>query len=1063
MDLIRYSLRSAVLVLGIAAIVVGVSVVAWESMPINVFPEFAPPRVVIGTQVPGLAPTDMEALVTYPVETAIGGVPGVKAEYSKSSVGLSVLTVVFRGGTNIYHDRQLVAERLADIRARLPQGTVGPTLFPLTSAVGWLVKYALTGPGVSATRLRTIADWQIRPRLLAVPGVASVSNIGGGVRQYQLYLDPARLLAFHLSPGIIRQSLTGLSRDVAAGFLERPAQELIMGGQGRIRNLAGLRDSLVAIRGGVPIPAYEVGTVRKGHAIRRGAAALGLLPAVVGTVYKSYGANTLSTTDRVLKALRSARAALPYGVALDTHVFRQATFITAAIHNLKQSLWQGAIIVIIVLFVFLANWRASLATFLSIPLSFAGGALILYAFHAGVNSMTLGGFAIALGEVVDNGIVTVENVVHRLRDGRLALELGQGPQDPMFQAVGETHRGAAIASLAAEPQDLMLQAVREVMGSVVYATLIIILIFLPIFFLQGLGGRIFRPLGIAYVATIIASLVVAVTAVPALCYLLLGRFQGPQAGHFGGRETGFVRLLKRGYQRILEASVGRFRMVMALSVAGLVVAGLLSQGLGRSFLPAFHEGDYIIVMTGLPGTSWRESMRLGRIVRQDLMAFPQVVSVDQRAGSGEITPGALTPNNSEFDVRIDFHKGHMTPDALLAKMRTRLSHIPGVAFNIGEFIAHRIDDVESGVAADVAVKVFGPRLRALYHTGAEIQSAIRPIKGVVDLHLEQQLRVPQLTVQVRRRAATRLGIPVARLLADVQIYLNGVTVGHVIRGRQRFAITLRVRGAARANLRSLKDLPIRAPRLGPRAVVPLREVARVRVQNEPFLVRREDGHRVLLVTFNVSGRPLSAVIRAVKARIGARVHLPRGYVVRYGGTFRSQQRADAVLMGLGILAVFAALLLLHQAFGSFRDALIVLMNLPLALIGGVVALVLAHATLSVAAVIGFVTLFGIAARNGIILMSRYRALSEEGLGIEEVVRLGSLDRLVPILMTAATAALGLLPLLFGSPVGKELERPLAEVVLGGLVTSTMLNLIVIPSAYHWFVSKGHTRAAQKTI
>jgi len=1037
MDVIRYSLRSAVLVLGIAAIVVGVSVVAWESMPINVFPEFAPPRVIIGTEVPGLAPTDMEALVTYPVETAIGGVPGVKAEYSKSSVGLSVLTVVFRGGTNIYHDRQLVAERLADVRAQLPQGTIGPTLFPLTSAVGWLVKYALTGPGVSTTTLRTIADWDIRPRLLAVPGVAGVSNIGGGVRQYQLRLDPARLLAFHLSPGIIRQNLTGLSRDVAGGFLEWPAQELIVGGHGRIRNLADLRESLIAIRGGVPIPAYEVGTVRKGHAIRRGGAALGLLPAVVGTVYKSYGANTLSTTDRVLKTLRSARAALPYGVALDTHIFRQATFITAAIHNLKQALWQGAIIVIIVLFVFLANWRASLATFLSIPLSFAGGALILYAFHAGVNSMTLGGFAIALGEVVDNGIVTVENIVHRLRDGELAIESGQ------------------------KPQDLMLQAVREVMGSVVYATLIIILIFLPIFFLQGLGGRIFRPLGIAYVATIIASLVVAVTAVPALCYLLLGRFQGSRAGRAVARETGFVRLLKRGYLRILEASVGRFRMVMALSVVGLVVAGLLSQGLGRSFLPAFHEGDYIIVMTGLPGTPWRESLRLGRTVRQGLMAFPQVVSVDQRTGSGEITPGALTPNNSEFDVRIDFHRGHMAPDVLLAKIRARLSQIPGVAFNIGEFIGHRIDDVESGVAADVAVKLFGPRLRTLYHTGAEIQSAIRPIKGVVDLHLEQQLRVPELTVRVRRRAATRLGVSVGRLLADVQIYLNGVTVGHVVRARQRFAITLRVRGAARANLQSLKDLPVRAPRLGPRAVVPLREVARVRVQNEPFLVRREDGHRVLLVTFNVSGRPLSAVIRAVKARIGAHVHLPRGYVVRYGGTFRSQQRADTILMRLGILAVFAALLLLHRAFGSFRDALIVLMNLPLALIGGVAALVLAHATLSVAAVIGFVTLFGIAARNGIILMSRYRALSEEGLGIEEVVRLGSLDRLVPILMTAATAALGLLPLLFGSPVGKELERPLAEVVLGGLVTSTMLNLIVIPSAYHWFVSKGHTRAVQK--
>ncbi|MHB8564291.1 MAG: efflux RND transporter permease subunit [Acidiferrobacteraceae bacterium] len=1027
-DLIRFSLRHYVLTLGMGAILIGVSLVAWQSMPVNVFPEFAPPRVIIGAEVPGLAPTDMEALVTYPLETAIGGVPGVKTEYSKSSVGLSVLTVVFQGSTNIYHDRELVAERLQKVRAELPKGTVGPTLFPMTSAIGWLLKYAITGPGISGTRLRTLADWTVRQRLLAVPGVAGVSNIGGGVRQYQLRLDPERLLAFHLSAGAVRRALKGLSRDIPGGFLDLSAQELIVSGHGRIRHLRDLRQTLVGIRGGVPIPADEVGVVRRGHAIRRGAAALGMEPAVIGTVYKAYGANTLTTTHHVVKELRALRHALPAGVHLHTHVFRQATFIKAAMHNLKQSLFQGAFIVIIVLFVFLANWRASLATFISIPASFAGGALILYFFHAGVNSMTLGGFAIAIGEVVDNGIVTVENIIHRLRD---AGDEARSPRNTIR---------------------LMSRAVREVVGPVVYATLIIILIFLPIFFLQGLGGRIFRPLGIAYVATVISSLVVAVTLVPALCYLLLERFKGSRHA-VAARETGFVRLLKRGYLSVLEATLGRFNLVATVAVIALLVAVMFLKEMGRSFLPAFHEGNYIVVMTALPGTPWRESLRLGRAVRRDLMTFPEVVSVDQRTGSGQITPGALTPNNSEFDVRIDFHRGPLGPDALLARIRRKLAQIPGVAFNIGQFIAHRIDDVESGVPADVAIKIFGPRLRPLYHIGEQIRNTIRSVPGIVDLHLEQQVRVPQLTVQVRRRQATRLGIPVGRLLADVQLYLNGDTVGHVIRGRRRFAITVRVTGAARRHLAALRNLPVRAPLLGPHAVVPLREVARIQVRNEPFEIRREDAHRMIVASFNVSGQAMSSVIREIQARVAAHVPLPPGYFVRYGGTFRSQQRADRVLLRLGLIALFAAVLLLHKAFGSFRDALIVLMNLPLALIGGVAALFIAHATLSVAAVIGFVTLFGIAAQNGIILMSRYRALAEQGVGIEEVVRLGSLDRLVPILMTAMTAALGLLPLLLGSPVGKELERPLAQVVLGGLVTSTILNLIVMPTTYRWFMRR----------
>ncbi len=1031
--LIALSLRSRALVIGLFAILTGLAVLAWRSMPINVFPSFATPRVVIGTTLPGMAPRDMEALVTYPIETAVSGTMGVRVVRSKTTLGTSLVTVVFHGGTNIYHDRQLIAERLQDLQSRLPAGVRGPELFPLTSAIGWLVKYSLTSSLWPAQHLRTLADWVIRPRLLAVGGVADVADIGGAVTQYQVALDPTALRAYHVSLHDVARALHGASRDLPGGVVNTPAQELAVSAAGRLyaRNArARLRHTVVALRAGLPITLSQLAKIRRWHAIRLGSAALGSEPAVVGTVYKAYGAGTMSTTARVLKALRSVRRALPPGVRLDTHIFRQSTFIKAAIHNLWTALWQGALIVILVLLVFLANWRASLATFIALPASFALGALILYAFHAGVNAMTLGGLAVAIGEVVDNGIITVENIVRRLRTA---------PPDG-----GGT-------------DTLIRSAVREVLDSIVYATLIVILVFLPVFFLQGLAGRIFTPLGIAYLATMLASLVAAVTLLPALCSLLFGRIDVARAAD--RRETGLVRFLKRHYRRLLGSVLPRSRAVFAVALVAVIAAGVGFAHLGRSFLPAFHEGDYILVMTTLPGTPWRESMRLGAIVRHDLSAFPQVVSIDQRAGAGTLTPGANTPNTSEFDIRIRFHRGSASPHRLLRAIRARLATIPGVAFNLGQFIAHRIDDVESGVPADVAVKIYGPSLRRLYGLGQAAQHAIGSIPGIVDLHLEQQIRVPQIVITPHRRRDARYGVPVGRLLRDANWYLNDAPLGHVLRGPRRIAITLRAQHNARRSARALGRLPIRAPALGARASLPLSELASIRTRPVPFAIRRAHGHRVLLLTFDVAGRPLSRVVHEVKARIARDVALPRAYFVRYGGTFRSQRRANTTLWRLGLLALIVSGLLLQKAFGSLRDALLVLVNLPLALVGGVLALIVTGATLSTAAVIGFIALFGITARNGIILISHYKDLEADGRPLDEVVTEGTLNRLVPILMTAITPALGLLPLLWGSPVGKELERPLAEVVLGGLITSTLLNLVVIPSAYR-FLRAGASRSGR---
>ena len=1048
--LIAWSLHNRLLILAFTLVLFITGWFALKQMPVDVFPEFAPPQVVIQTEAPGLAPTDIEALVTYPLESAINGTPGVTDVRSQTSVGLSAITVVFKAGSNIYLDRQLVNERIQAVAGRLPAGTEPPVMMPVTSAVGWLVKYALTSNSVSPEELRTLSDWEIRPRMLALGGIASVVSIGGEVKQYQVRLDPERMLAYQISAEEVRRALEQSNSNAPGAFLEKPGQEFIVAGVGRITSLDELKNTVITVRDGVPITIANVAKVTFGGEIKRGDGAYGMQKAVIGTISKAYGADTVTTTDKVEKALAQIKAHLPPGVHLHTQVFRQAGFIEAAIHNLSASLLQGALIVIVVLFIFLMNWRASFITFLSMPASFVGGILAMHALGIGINAMTLGGLAIAIGEVVDNGIITVENVVRRLRLNRNAAR-------------------------ALPPIEVVFDAVQEILNSVVYATLIVVLIFLPIFFLQGLAGRIFSPLGVAYIASVTASLVVAVTMIPALCYLLLVRGrerildQGvklhamssresladttPAQGREGEaeRETRLVRWLKRHFLRLLHLALGKFWWVLGLAGLGLAVALSLLPLFGRSFLPEFHEGNYIIAMSTLPGTSLAESMRLGALVRGDLLKYPQVVSIDQRAGRSALDEDAAPPNYSEFDVRLDFAKDpNMPPDVLLAHIRQDLSEVPGAAFNVGQFIAHRMDEVQSGVRAQVAIKIFGDSLSTLYQLGQQVGGLLHAVPGAVDINVEQQIRVPQLTIKIDRAMAARYGIKVGDLMQDIKMYLNGETVSSVLEGRRSFALYVRLDHAARSSVETIRDMLVDAPGLDPGgdAKVPLREVADVSVQDEPYSISRENAQRLIVVSFNTQGRDLSSVIRDAQAKIGAQVKLPAGYAIEYGGQFESQQQANRTLLGFGALALFGALLLLYKAFGTFREALLVLCNLPLAMIGGVVALYLAGADMSVAAVIGFITLFGIATRNGIILVSHYNQLRREGKPLQEVVVQGTLDRLVPVLMTAATAALGLIPLLWGSPVGKELERPLAQVVLGGLFTSTFLNMVVIPTVYN---------------
>ncbi|HAU0150319.1 TPA: efflux RND transporter permease subunit [Legionella pneumophila] len=1048
--LIAWSLHNRLLVLALTIILCLLGGYTLRQMPVDVFPEFAPPQVVVQTQAPGMATQDVETLITYPLESAINGTPGVASVRSKTSVGLSTITVVFDDKTDIYLNRQLVNERIQQVVNRLPPGISPPVMLPVTSAVGWLLKYALVSHTASPETLRTISDWTIRPRLLALGGVASVVSLGGEVKQYQVQIDPKRMLAYGITVEEVRQALATGNQNVPGAFVHQGGTEFVVSTIGRIKTLDDIKKTLIVVRKGVPVTVNNVATVAFGGEIKRGDASFNAEHAVIGTVSKIYGADTLTTTLKVEQALADIKKSLPAGIELNTEVFRQANFIESAIHNLTKALIEGAVIVIAVLFLFLMNWRASFITFLSMPVSFIVGILVLHYFGFGINSMTLGGMAIAIGEVVDDGIITVENVVHRLRLNRLA-------ENPL----------PAI--------EIVFDAVLEIRSSVVYATIIISLVFLPIFFLSGIPERIFSPLAIAYIASVLGSLVVSITMVPALCYLLLARkteknqdakvavhaLSEDERYHCtqeetvkqAQTETRFVIWLKKHFLTGLNWSLAHCKTVVAISIAAFVFALSLLPFFGTSFLPEFHEGNFIIVMSTLPGTSLNESMRLGKQVSKTLLKYPQVISIAQRAGRSELDEDALPPNISEFDVHLNFGKDKtMSPDELLQSIRADLANIPGALFNVGQFIAHRMDEVLSGVRAQVAVKLFGDNLATLNELGESVESILKTVPGVVDINKEQQINVPQLVIKIDREKAARYGVNIGQISEDIQILLNGVTVSSILEGQRTFDLYLRMDETERDSVKAIQNMLIDAHGAAnnQETKIPLRAVAEIQLEPQPFAINRENVQRVLVIGFNVQEKDLGSVIQEVQHQIKEKISLPGGYFVQYGGQFESQQQASRVIVLFGALAVFIMLVLLHKAFGTFREALLVMFNLPLALIGGVVSLFIASGDMSVAAMIGFITLFGIAARNGIILVSHYNQLRSLGREREQVVIQGTLDRLVPVLMTAATAALALIPLLWGSPAGKELQRPLAQVLLGGLLTSTVLNMLVVPTVYNVF-------------
>ncbi|MBK9037432.1 MAG: efflux RND transporter permease subunit [Myxococcales bacterium] len=1022
--IIRWSITNRLFVVIAAVAISAYGAVTALRMPVDVFPDLTAPTVTVVTEAHGLAPQEVETLVTFPIESSVNGATGVRRVRSASGIGISIVWVEFAWGTDKYIARQIVNEKLQLVAAQLPPDMPAPTLAPISSIMGEILFIALRSDRHSPMEVRDVADWTLRRRLLAIPGVAQVVPIGGEVRQYQVQVAPERLRAFDVGLPDVLEALRQSNANSTGGFLVRGGQEALIRGVGRLASEADIAGAVVDVRDGVPIVVGQVADVALGPAIRRGAGSSDARPAVVIGIQKQPGANTLELTARLDRELDAIQRALPAGMIIERDKARQADFIGTAVRNVSVALRDGAILVAVILFLFLFQLRPTLISLASLPLSLLVAVIAMDALGISVNTMSLGGLTIAIGALVDDAIIDVENVVRRLRENA---------------ARAAAHRRA--------PDDVIFEASREVRGSIVFATLIVMLVFLPLFFLGGVEGRLLRPLGAAYLVAIFASLVVALTLTPALCAYVLPR-RAAAAAH---GDAWLVRTLKRGYRPLLVRAIRRPAVVVIGALAMLAVAVAVVPFLGRTFLPEFNEGALTISAVTLPGTSLEQSDQLGRRVEEVLLSFPEVVSTARRTGRAELDEHAQDVNASEIDVRL--RATDRPKEVFLAELRQRLTTIPGMVTTIGGPIAHRIDHMLSGTRSSIAIKVFGDDLAQLRVSAEAVKAVMARVPGVVDLAVEQQVDVPQVAIVFDREAIARYHLRSGELAELVETAYAGTVVTRVLEGQRTYDVVVRYRDDQRADLDAIRATPIDTP-AGVR--VPLKMLATIRDDVGPNLIMRENVQRRIVVSANVSGRDLRGVIDEIRAGIERGVVLPAGYYVVYGGQFESEQAASRTIAVLGAAVVAGILVLLLMSFGSLRNALLIMVNLPLALIGGVVAVYLGSGVISIASLVGFVTLFGIATRNGIMMVSHYEHLRRsEGASAAEAVERGSMERLSPVLMTALCAGLALVPLvLAGGEPGNELQAPMGVVILGGLLSSTALNMLVVPALYGWLARRG---------
>ncbi len=993
---------------------------AWTArqMPVDIFPDLTAPTVTVLADGQGMAPEEMEALVAFPIETAMNGAAGVRRVRSSIALGIAVIWVEFDWGTEIMAARQVVAEKLSLVSASLPAQLERPVLAPISSLMGEVLFFALTAEDTSPMDLRTLADTVVVRRLMAVPGVSQVTPIGGEVRQFQVVANPDRLRAQRVSMTELQDGVAAASQNASAGIYRDGAQELVLQAVGRAQTVEEVAGSLVAMRGNRPVLVRDVATVREGAALKRGDGARNGEPAVIVGVQKQPDANTIDVTARLDTELDAIERELGGRVSIDRRVFRQADFIQVAIDNVSHALRDGSVLVVIIVVAFLANMRAASITLLAIPFSLAAAVLVLRAYGASINTMTLGGLAIAIGAVVDDAVIDVENVVRRLRENA-----ARAPADQR------------------DARHVVREATMEIRGSIVFATAIIILVFLPLFALSGVEGRLLAPLGLAYVAALAASLAVAMIITPALSYAFLPGVASIVRGHDGWLSAH----VKSVYGQLLPRVVTRPRLVLTASVTLLAVAIGAAFWMGRAFLPEFHEGTLTVTVNTLPGTSLEKSNEIGRQAEQILLSEPEVAATARRTGRAEGDEHVLGVETSEIDVALR-ESGRSRAD-LLAALRERFTQLSGTAVSIGQPISHRIDHMLSGTRANIAIKVFGDDLVALRQLGEQVRGAVAGVEGIADLAMEQQVDIPFVRFYVDRNAAARYGLRAADVADAIETAMAGRSVGVIFSGATTFDLVVRLDRDVVRDVDALSSLPIDTPS---GAVVPVSAVASVRREEGANVIGRENVQRRIVVAANVAGRDLGSVIEDIRRIVETQVRMPSGYRVEYGGQFESQQAASRRLAVLGVTSIAGIFLCLVVAFGRVRDVIIVMVNLPLALIGGVAGVFVAGGVLSIASIIGFITLFGIATRNGIMLVSHIHHLRrEEGVtDFREAVERGARERVVPILMTALATALALVPLaLGGGQAGSEIQTPMAIVILCGLASSTLLNMIVVPTLY----------------
>ena len=1006
-------------------IVIGLSLLlfvagAWTArqMPIDVFPDLTAPTVTILTEGHGMAPEEMESLVTFPIESAINGASGVRRVRSATAIGVAVVWVEFDWGTDIFLARQLVSEKLTLVSGALPPQVERPVLAPVSSIMGEILFFAISSDQDDPLALRTAADTTVRRRLLAIPGVSQVTPIGGAERQFQVIARPEALRANNVTLTELLSSVKAASQNTSAGIYTEGSQEYVLEAIGRVRNADEIGETVVALRGERPVLVKDIASVREGGAFKRGEGSRSGRPAVIVGVQKQPGANTIDVTARLDAALDTLQKELPPGMTIDRRIFRQADFIEVAVDNVIEALRDGGILVIVVVLLFLANLRAAAITLTAMPLSLAAAILVLRAFDASINTMTLGGLAIAIGALVDDAIIDVENVVRRLRGNQ---------QRPEAERLSSS--------------EVVREATLEIRASIVFATVIIVLVFLPVFGLAGVEGRLLAPLAFAYIVALLASLAVAIVVTPALCFAFLPHATSIQRGHDGW----LTRVLRQRYARDLPRILDHPRLVMVGAVALLVAAGVALTRAGTAFLPEFHEGSLTVQANTLPGTSLAKSDEIGRRVEKILLSQPEVIATARRTGRAEFDEHVQGVEAAEIDVGL--RETDRPREQLLAELRRQFSTLPGTNVTVGQPISHRIDHMLSGTRANIAVKVFGDDLTTLRRLGERVRDAMATVPGVADLSLEQQTNVPFVRFILNRPAIARYGLRPSDVAEAIETSFAGATVGRVFDRGTAFDLTVKFDGSSSTDFERIADLPIDTPT---GAIVPVRLLASVRREEGPNMVQRENVQRRIVVSCNVAGRDLGSVVGDIRTAVAPAVAMPAGYRVEYGGQFESEQSATKRLLALGALVIAALFMLLVLAFGSARDALLVMVNLPLALIGGVAGVFLSGGILNVATMIGFITLFGIATRNGIMLVSHIRHLmAEEGVtNFREAVTRGAEERLAPILMTALAAGLALIPLaLGGGQSGSEIQTPMAIVILCGLMTSTLLNMAVVPAMY----------------